>query len=212
MVSTLILGLAAALGAQAAPPAAPQLSYYHACELWLRDPAWGSITVERRVGQDGRVWPYHATWSSPSSAPLDIDVRWTGDAALAAPGDNAYFSLTVRPPGRGARGTVRIVIRRDAYGSPLAMTYAGPYGRAERGAAGASGSWSELGGLGRGVALLYAVVARRNGDEQARLTLDTAWLDGPAAAAAAARPELDAKVADYRNRCERREVPGDDGV
>jgi hypothetical protein len=121
--------------------------------------------------------------------------------------DRAWVSIYLRAA-IPARGEARIEIRRQSgerYAGEFA--YAGPYRPLYREGQGniayvdTQARWGELNVWMSGrEAITFALVAR-DGRVLAEDRLEARTLAGAAEALVAAKPEMDAMVADYRNRC-----------
>lgn len=160
----------------------------------------GDLTIGVQVEPDGRVSGYSAFgWSHAAAPGLALHYSWGGEAF--GPIDGWSLRLTMSTERR--TNLAQVVLRES--GADGALIYEGHFsgpGRS-RGSRLRSYSvdvrWPLLARHARAPGGIVVQLVERG--VVAERWLDATVLDRAAAAFAAARPEIEAQVADYRNRC-----------
>lgn len=155
------------------------------------------------LSEDGGLKSYHLTWLRHST-----DYRVVGwvtqfdfeGARLPAPGDDWSLMLSMNGFAPGAR-TVRVDLLRGGAGGADAVVLSAPRTRAR--------TWivtnwrrNAIRATLSGAPVLIVRVIDRRGRIRLSHRLPAAVLDGPAEAVAVRRAEIEAMVADYRDRCQ----------
>jgi|GEM_PF-6097969 len=191
--------------AAAEQPSDPVLGY--SCEESVSGP-FGNARLFASLSVDGAISHYLLVWEMPSRREgVWLTGQWALGKTPAAPGENGRILLYFAT-GDDNVGAVRIEIWRDEVRPLTGMGFHGEYAPVYRSAPGAPYAthgdtrWGELRALLAGIDAATVAVTRHRGlAVMAQDRLNTAVLDMPAAAVAAARDGLAARIADYRNRC-----------
>jgi hypothetical protein len=190
---------AAALTAAQAPPAAATDEGHYRCEVWGNEDGLASLSAQY-YGNGSEALTF-GTWSSPGGAgQVRLSIHWQFMLGNVRP-YSAYVSITV-PLRRKASGTRLLTLTRDDAATRGLMTLGAPAAGGGRAAIAAVDLQTLLDYAGEEGDLTWRLVR----PEANRGTIESGWLGLPRLKAAMKRfdrllDELNAKRADFRNRC-----------
>lgn len=197
-ISVPILALAALAGCATAPRPAPRINpAEYRCERDWSAPD-GRFFARATLAEDGGLKAYHLSW-------LRTGANWVTQfdlegAGLPEPGDDWTLLLTMNADRPGGHD-VRVDLLRGGAGGADAIALAGPRVRADTWIISSWRHGAVRAAIAGAPELIFRVTDRR-GRVRMAPRIPAAVLDGPGAAVAARRAEIEAMVAGYRNRCD----------
>jgi len=181
---------------------------FYSCGV-VRSFEGGRLSIGAHVDLDGRVTGHSFIWSRGKDAPgLSLYFAWTGPGYGPIEGWSMTLTMTTaRRP-----GYARIVLRRVEGGQAAPdILYAGHFSEGGR-SRGSRYRYYHLevpwGAVAAALRAPGGIAVQLVGDELvAEERFDATPLDRAVAAVAEARGEIEARVADYRNRCQPGRTP-----
>ena len=177
--------------------AAPDSRQYFHCQI-QREDAPGRLTFQHEIGPDGTPGTYSVTWHW-------VSTRWVAqfDASgdrLPGPGDDMSVLLTIPATWRGAP-SLRVEMFRST--DPPSADAPKMASRYESRRSWVMTRWrlNELRAFAADSPELVVRVVGRRRDVRAEFRIESRLFDLPDEALAAARPEMEDMVSDFRNRC-----------
>jgi hypothetical protein len=177
--------------------AAPESRQYFHCQI-QREDAPGRLIFQHEIGLDGTPGTYSVTW-------LRVSTRWiaqfdaSGDR-LPGPGDDMSVLFTIPATWRGAP-SLRVELFRST--DPPSADAPRLASRYESRRSWVITHWrrNELRAFAADSPELVVRVVGRRGDVRAEFQIESRVFHLPDEALASARPEIEAVVSDFRNRC-----------
>lgn len=198
----ILLAFAALFGAPQRVQVPPPLPAEYRCEGDWQTPG-SRLLARATLSADGHLESYHLTWLRYST-----DYRVAGwvtqfdfeGARLPAPGDDWSLLLTLNGFAPGTR-IVRVDLLRRGEDGVDTVALSSPRTRAT---AWIMTNWrrNAVRAALTGAPELIVRVTDRHGQTRLSHRLPSAVLDGPTEASAARHAQIEAMVADYRNRCD----------
>jgi len=178
-------------------PADPESRQYFHCQI-RREDAPGRLIFQHEIGPDGTPGTYSVTWQW-------VTTRWVaqldsrGDSP-PGPGADMSVLLTIPATWRGAP-SLRVEMFRST--DPPSADAAKLASRYEPRRSWVMTRWrlNELRTFAADSPELVVRVVGRRGDVRAEFRIESRLFDLPDQALASARPEIEAVVSDFRNRC-----------
>jgi hypothetical protein len=164
----------------------------YACKIERTNPL-GKLKVEWRMTPSGEGTPTYAYWTTENGASATLSMSWMFRGTAGPPPDDAFVSVTHWY----TRGRRRVELRRDAASQPLV----GAYDR-RRWQVSINRSLAEMRIFAGDAQVLDVRAVDRNGRVLGTGQVNPATLRAAAALSADIQQEIDAVLADFRNRCE----------